>query len=91
MYKNNKFFIRIDCSLFFTLPWDIIPQFPLLDKVLIENITANKYFIPHRHPKVFNFSNKPEKVILLPWLKELNKNENLIGILIIPKQKKMMK
>ena len=29
-----------------------------------------------------------EKVKLLPLIKELNKNENLIGLLIIPGQKK---
>ena len=31
-----------------------------------------------------------EKVKLLPLIKELNKNENLIGLLIIPGQKKEM-
>ena len=40
--KNQQIFTRIDYSLFNTKTWDIIPQFPLLGKVLIENITINK-------------------------------------------------
>ena len=40
--KKQQIFTRIDYSLFNTKTWDIIPQFPLLGKVLIENITINK-------------------------------------------------
>ena len=40
--KKQQIFNRIDYSLFNTKTWDIIPQFPLLGKVLIENITINK-------------------------------------------------
>ena len=53
------------------MPWDIIPQFPLLLKVLIEIITINKDFIPHKHPKEFIFDIRLEKVKLLPLVKEL--------------------
>ena len=88
--KKQQIFTWIEYSLFNTKTWCIIPQFPLLGKVLIENITINKYFIPHIHPKVFNFGIRPEKVKLLPLVKKWNKNENLIGILIIPGQKKEM-
>ena len=40
--KKQQIFTWIDYSLFNTKTWDIIPQFPLLGKILIENITINK-------------------------------------------------
>ena len=43
------------------MPWDFIPQFPLLRKVLIENIIINKDFIPHKHPKELIFDIRLEK------------------------------
>jgi len=86
IYKKI-FFINIDYSLFLIMPWDIILYISLSDKILIENIIISKYFIPHKHPKEFIFGISPEKVNLLPLIKELNKNEKLIFILIIPGQK----